>query len=286
MTSRAPARAAILFDIDGTLVDTTYHHALAWSRAFAAAGVPAPLWRVHRAVGMGGDKLVTHVVGEEVEADQGDALREAWGEQFAAISGEVRPLPGAADLVHRLAQAGWTVALASSGQKRFATESVDLLGIADDIAVMTTSEDAEESKPEPDLVTSTLGRLDVDRAVFVGDTPYDVDAAGRAGLRCVAVLTGGFGRTELEEAGAAAGGRGPHRAGRPGLGGTARRAGRPGLTCRPGTQGQGAGRPRTARLLWRKHRAELRLHPDDRAERPQGPGRYAAAPRRSASTSR
>ncbi len=201
--TETPRRAAILFDIDGTLVDSTYHHALAWSRAFADAGVPIPLWRIHRTIGMGGDKLVAAVAGDQVEEQQGDALRAAWGEQFVPVASEVRPLPGATDLVRALAEDGWTVALASSGQKRFAEDAVASLGITDLIAVMTTADDADQSKPEPDLVASTLAQLDVDTAVFVGDTPYDVDAAGRAGLRCVAVRTGGFGRDELEAAGAA-----------------------------------------------------------------------------------
>jgi HAD superfamily hydrolase (TIGR01549 family) len=195
---------AVLFDIDGTLVDSTYHHALAWHRAFARLGEAPPLWRLHRAIGMGGDKLVAHVAGEETEAQHGDKLRDAWREEYLEIRAEVQPLPGAADLVRRLSAAGYRVALASSGDPEFAREAIDLLGIGDRIEALTTSEDVDASKPDPDLLQATLDRIgEVDGSVFVGDTPYDVEAAGRVGMGCIAVLTGGFSRAELTDAGAA-----------------------------------------------------------------------------------
>jgi HAD superfamily hydrolase (TIGR01549 family) len=193
---------AVLFDIDGTLVDSTYHHALAWHRAFTRIGDPPPVWRLHRAIGMGGDKLVAHVAGDETEAQHGDKLRDYWRQEYLELRDEVQPLPGAAELVRRLA-ARYRVALASSGDPEFSREAIDLLGVADRIEVLTTSEDVDDSKPDPDLVATTLDRLgEVGRAVFVGDTPYDVEAARRAGMGCVAVLTGGFSRAELVEAGA------------------------------------------------------------------------------------
>ncbi|WP_166389705.1 HAD family hydrolase [Nocardioides ochotonae] len=196
---------AVLLDIDGTLVDSTYHHALAWHRAFARHVTAPPIWRIHRTIGMGGDKLVAHVAGEEVEQRSGDKLRAAWKEEYAALREEVLPLPGAADLVRGLRGRGHRVALASSGDPQFSREAVELVGIGEDIDLLTTSEDVEASKPEPDLVGETLARLGgVERAVFVGDTPYDVEAAARAGLPCLGVLTGGFGREELLAAGAAA----------------------------------------------------------------------------------
>ena len=194
---------AILFDIDGTLVDSTYHHAIAWQRAFDRHDVPVPLWRIHRTVGMGGDKLVAEVAGEDVEDRLGDALRKAWREEYVELKAEVDPLPGAADLVRRLAADGYRVALASSGDPEFSREAVDQLGIGDDIELLTTSEDADESKPEPDLIGVTLDRLgEVDRAVLVGDTPYDVESAGRAGLPCIGLRSGGYSDAELTEAGA------------------------------------------------------------------------------------
>jgi HAD superfamily hydrolase (TIGR01549 family) len=192
-----------LLDIDGTLVDSTYHHAIAWHRAFARHHVEVPLWRVHRCIGMGGDKLVTEVAGERVEAEHGDALREGWEEEYAALLDEVSPLPGARDLVVDLQQRGHVVVLASSGAERFSHEAVRLLDIADEVAAVTSSADAEESKPEADIFAVALDRVSGERAVAVGDTPYDVSAAARLGLACVGLLTGGYARAELEEAGAA-----------------------------------------------------------------------------------
>lgn len=196
-------KAAILFDIDGTIVDSTYHHAIAWQRAFDRNDLPTPLWRIHRTIGMGGDKLVAEVVGDEVEERVGDELREAWKQEYEQLKAEVAPLPGAADLVRRLTGAGYRVALASSGDPVFSREAVEMLGIGDDIELLTTAEDAEESKPEPDLIGVTLERLGgVERALLVGDTPYDVESAARAGLGCIAVRSGGYGEAELVEAGA------------------------------------------------------------------------------------
>lgn len=205
-------RAAVLLDIDGTLVDSTYHHALAWFRAFeqvlGAEGTP-PLWRVHRTIGMGGDKLVAEVAGDDVEQEHGDTLREVWSEKYAEVENEVPALPGASAMIHHLTESGYVVALASSGQKGFSQNAVKTLGVADEIALLTTSEDAERSKPDSDLLHATLEALHarddvaVDRAVMVGDTPYDIESASRAGLRCLAVRTGGFGVDELTEAGAA-----------------------------------------------------------------------------------
>ena len=194
---------AVLLDIDGTLVDSTYHHAVAWHRAFSRHGTPPPLWEVHRAIGMGGDKLVAHVAGEDVEQRLGDALRDAWREEYLELRAEVRPLPGAAELVGEVAGSGARVALASSGDPQFSREAVELLGIGEHVEVLLTSDDVDASKPEPDLLQATLERLDgVERAVFVGDTVYDVEASRRVGLGCLALRSGGFGREELESAGA------------------------------------------------------------------------------------
>ncbi len=195
--------AALLFDIDGTLVDSTYHHAIAWQRAFDRHELHLPLWRLHRAVGMGGDKLVAHVSGDDVEERLGDDLRSAWKEEYAELEAEVDPLPGSRDLLRHLTSQGWTVALASSGDPEFSRHAVDALGVGDDIALLTTSEDVEASKPEPDLLHVTLEKLGAARAVMVGDTPYDVESAAKAGLACVALRSGGFSEAELTEAGAA-----------------------------------------------------------------------------------
>lgn len=200
----ASDRGAVLLDIDGTLIDSTYHHALAWHRAFARHDLHPAMYAVHRTIGMGGDKLVAQVAGDEVEKRLGDALRDAWREEYLPLRREVQPIDGAADLVRRLHADGHRVALASSGDPQFSEEAVDLLGVRDEIEVLTTSADVDDSKPEPDLLGETLRRLgEVSGAVLVGDTVYDVESAKCAGMPCLAVLTGGYGRAELTDAGAA-----------------------------------------------------------------------------------
>ncbi len=198
-------RDVLLFDIDGTLVDTTYHHAMCWHRAFTRLGHDVTVNRLHRLIGMGGDRLPAAACGQEVEERDGDALREAWGEEYAEVADLVRPVPGAAETVRALVDAGYVVALPSSGERTFAEKAVTQLGIEELVTVLTTSSDAEESKPDPELVDATLAKVredhaDVRRALLVGDTPYDVEAAHRAGLPCVGVLTGGFSEAELEGA--------------------------------------------------------------------------------------
>jgi beta-phosphoglucomutase-like phosphatase (HAD superfamily) len=134
-----PRTCALLFDIDGTLVDSTYHHAIAWQRAFDSLDIPIPLWRIHRDVGMGGDKLVGDVAGDEVEEKHGDDLRDRWREEYLKIKDEVVPLPGAAELVRSLSKRGYQVALASSGDPEFSREAMETLGVKDDVAALTTS---------------------------------------------------------------------------------------------------------------------------------------------------
>lgn len=194
----------VILDIDGTLLDSTYHHALAWQRAFDRVGYPVPLWRIHRSVGMGGDRLVEAVAGPRMEERHGDELREQWREEYLPIRHEPVPLPGATDLVVDLTARGFVVAVASSGDPQLAREAIATLGIRQHLAVLTTAEDASSSKPAPDLVGVTLERLGgAGRAVMVGDTPYEVESAARAGLACVGLRSGGYHDAELTEAGAA-----------------------------------------------------------------------------------
>lgn len=192
----------ILLDVDGTLVDSTYHHTLAWFRAFRRHDIDLPLWKVHRAIGMGGDTLVPSLLGDDVEDRIGDELRDEWLEEYKAILSEVAPLEGAAELVRALKKQGFTVVLASSGEAELTDDSIEKLGIADLIDAKTSSSDAEKSKPAPDLFEAALKAGGGRKAIVVGDSIYDVQAAVAMGAACVCVRTGGFGVDELTEAGA------------------------------------------------------------------------------------
>jgi len=194
----------VVLDVDGRLVDTNYHHALCWARAFESVGVTVPLYRIHRTIGMGGDKLVAEVAGDEVERDHGDDIRDRWEQEYDEVIGETRLLPGAKELLVALRDRNVDIALASSSIPKHAEHAFDLLD-ADDLAdTATTAEDAEESKPDPELIEEALSRLSGQDACVVGDSVWDIKAAKRAGVPAYAVLTGGTSRAELEEAGAVA----------------------------------------------------------------------------------
>jgi HAD superfamily hydrolase (TIGR01549 family) len=195
--------AVVVLDVDGTLIDSNYHHALAWARAFRHVGVTVPVWRIHRSIGMGGDKLVAAVAGDDVERDRGDDVRERWEKEYDDLIEETRLLPGAKELLAALRGRGAEVALASSSIPKHARYAFDLLD-ADSLAdTATTSEDVEDSKPDPELVDQALARVEGSAACVVGDSVYDVEAARRAGLPAYGVLTGGYAQAELEAAGAA-----------------------------------------------------------------------------------
>lgn len=195
-------RDAILLDLDGTLVDTTYFHGLAWQRALAAEGIEVESVRCHRAVGLGGDKVPAHLAGDEVEERLGDALRDGWKREYRKLLPEVRALPGAADAVRRLADDGWLLALATSGEEEFTDAALELLGIRELLDAIVSTADVEESKPAPDLLGEAMHRVRAERAVMVGDTTWDVEAAERAGIGCIGLLSGGFAEAELRDAGA------------------------------------------------------------------------------------
>ncbi|MBX5442672.1 MAG: HAD family hydrolase [Solirubrobacteraceae bacterium] len=197
------APAAIL-DIDGTLVDTNYQHAIAWYQAFRQHDVRLPVWRIHRHIGMGGDQLVAALAGDDVEADLGDDIRAAEKALYLAEIQSTQPLEGALELIADLAGQGREVVLASSAKAQEVDHYLDLLDARDLVDGWTTSADVEATKPEPDLVEAALAKLGTREAVMVGDTPWDVEAARRAGIETVAVLTGGFSEPELREAGAVA----------------------------------------------------------------------------------
>jgi HAD superfamily hydrolase (TIGR01549 family) len=191
---------AVLLDIDGTLVDTNYHHAIAWYRAFRRHEITIPLWIIHRHMGMGGDQLVAAVAGEDVERESGDDVREAEKEQYMKLIDEAAPLPGAKSLLETLRERDVRMVMASSAKSEEVEHYLGLLG-AEDLP-RTTSADVEHTKPEPDLVVAALERIGGGDAVMVGDSTWDCIAAERAGVRSVGVLTGGFSRGELKEAGA------------------------------------------------------------------------------------
>ncbi|WP_432561432.1 HAD family hydrolase [Kineococcus sp. SYSU DK003] len=191
-----------ILDVDGTLVDTNYQHALAWYRAFRRFDLTLPVWRLHRAIGMGGDQLVPAVAGEEFEAAHGDAARDAWTEEFDPLLPEVRPFDGARDLLVELGRRGWTVVLASSGQPQHVDAFLDLLDARDVVAGWTTSQDAESTKPAPDLLQAALQQVSGHAGVVLGDSAWDCEAAQNASMPSVAVRTGGFSVEELTGAGA------------------------------------------------------------------------------------
>ncbi len=195
--------ATAILDIDGTLVDTNYHHALAWWRAFRQSEITLPLWRIHRSIGMGGEKLVPALVGEEVEGEKGDTVRAAEGVLYSELMREVVPFEGARALIEGLAGRGLAVVLASSAKSYEVEHYVDLLEARELAAAWTTSADVEATKPEPDLVHAALERSEAGPGVMVGDSVFDCEAAARAGIESVGVLTGGFSAEELQRAGAA-----------------------------------------------------------------------------------
>jgi HAD superfamily hydrolase (TIGR01549 family) len=197
------AEVAIL-DVDGTLIDSNYQHALAWYRALRQNDVHVPVWRIHRHMGMGGDQLVAALAGEDTERELGDDIRAAEKALFLATIDEIQPMPGARELVRTLSDAGWVVVLASSAKQQEIDHYLELLDVSDVIESATSSDDVERTKPHPDLIEAAIEKAGNRDAVMVGDSTWDCEAAARAGIATVALLTGGFSEQELRDAGAAA----------------------------------------------------------------------------------
>jgi HAD superfamily hydrolase (TIGR01509 family) len=195
-----------VLDIDGTLVDTNYQHAIAWYRAFRQHGIVLPVWRIHRHIGMGGDQLVSALTDERTEAEQGDDIRAAETTLYFQLIEEVQPMKGSRELIEKLKARGHTVVLASSAKADEVEHYLDLLDARELADGWTTSADVESTKPAPDLVSAALQKAggSAEEAVMVGDTTWDVEAAGRAGVPTLTVRTGGFGADELTAAGAKA----------------------------------------------------------------------------------
>ncbi|PRX50901.1 phosphoglycolate phosphatase [Prauserella shujinwangii] len=191
-----------IFDVDGTLVDSNYQHALAWFRAFRRYGITLPLWDLHRAIGMGGDRLVGHVAGDDVERKCGDRVRDAHTEEFDRLIDEVRPLPQAREILRDVRDRGFRLVLATSGEPRHVAHLLSLLD-GDDLAHgRVTSDDVTRTKPEADLVDAALREVGGRSGVLIGDSPWDCQAAAKRGVPTLAVRTGGFSVDELAAAGA------------------------------------------------------------------------------------
>ncbi|MFF3074606.1 HAD family hydrolase [Kitasatospora sp. NPDC057904] len=197
--------AAALFDVDGTLLDTAYLHALSWWEALRQYDRTVPAARVHRAVGMGADQLLDHLLGEHRDHGDDQAITAAHDALYASHWPVIAPLPGAPELLRACAARGWRIVLASSASERELAVLRRALGADDVIAAATSADDVAATKPAPDLVHAALDRAGADPAdaVFVGDTVWDVVAAARARVPCVAVESGGFAAQELLGCGAA-----------------------------------------------------------------------------------
>jgi HAD superfamily hydrolase (TIGR01509 family) len=198
--------AGVLFDVDGTLVDTTYLHTVTWWQALRQHDHDVPMSRIHRAIGMGSDKILDALLGHDRDRGQDDELAAAHASLYAPYRTRLRPLPGARDLLGACAKRGWAVALASSASKPEFDALRTALDADEHITATTNADDVDRSKPDPDIVLVALerARIDRDRAVFVGDAVWDVYASNKLDIPCIGLTCGGVGAAELTDAGAAA----------------------------------------------------------------------------------
>jgi HAD superfamily hydrolase (TIGR01549 family) len=199
-------KPAFLFDLDGTLVDSVYQHVLAWREALESGGMELAVWRIHRQIGMSGGLFVNALLretGHSVDTEEAQRLQQKHGECFKRYASQVRPLPGANDLLSYLTKTGVPWAIATSGHMESASLSLRLLGIAEDVPIITRDM-VRHAKPDPDLFLVAAERLGVEisDSVVVGDSIWDLLAARRARALGVGLLSGGYGREELERAGA------------------------------------------------------------------------------------
>lgn len=205
MTGTGGKVTAALFDVDGTLVDTNYLHAVTWWEAFGQAGRDVPMADIHRAIGMGSDRLLDQLLPADRDRDADADIRAAHSTLYGTYWSRLRPLRGAADLLRACQRRGLAVVLASSADEREFRILRAALDAEDAIDAATFSGDVESTKPQPDLVEAALAKVGVpaEEAVFTGDTVWDVKACRKAGVRCIGLLSGGIGRGELTDAGAA-----------------------------------------------------------------------------------
>ena len=201
-----PPVPAFLFDLDGTLIDSVYQHVIAWRTALARLGIDLSVWRIHRRIGMSGGLFVTALLRETGRTLSGDdiAMVQIWhGEEYLAQIDSVRPLPGAAELLAALTELGVPWAIATSSYQVTAARALGMLGLPSD-APLITRDMVARAKPDPDLFLAAAALLGVEpqHAFVVGDSVWDLLAARRAGSIGIGVLSGGYGREELERAGA------------------------------------------------------------------------------------
>ncbi|MEU3825678.1 HAD-IA family hydrolase [Streptomyces sp. SID486] len=198
-------RAAV-FDVDGTLVDTNHLHVVTWWEAFRQAGHDVPMHAVHRAIGLGSTDLIAHLLGDDRDPDRDDELSDAHKALYGQYFDRLPALPGAGELLRRLHGDGWTVVLATSASGSELGALRRAIDADDAITDTASADDVQEGKPAPEPVEHALELAGVpaSRAVFVGDTVWDMRAGSKAGVRCVGVLCGGIPRADLEEAGAEA----------------------------------------------------------------------------------
>jgi HAD superfamily hydrolase (TIGR01509 family) len=200
------SKPGILFDVDGTLVDTTYLHTVAWWEALRQHDNDVPMAEIHRAIGMGSDRILEHLLGPDRDTDADDAMVKAHDILYGAWWERLRPLPSAPDLLRECAKRGLTVVLASSAKEAELKRLRRVLDADDVISAATSSADAENSKPAPDILQAALDQSDVDpdNCVFVGDAVWDVKAAGKLDIPCIGLECGGTSGAELTDAGAVA----------------------------------------------------------------------------------
>lgn len=200
-----PRPVAVLFDIDGTLVDSNYLHIDAWDHAFVGVGHPVDIWRIHRSIGMDSGKLLERLLGDDAE-EHGEAAKEEHSRLYLTTTDRLRPIAGSTELMAELKRRGHAVVLATSAPQDELDILLEVLDVKDSVDAVTSSEDVGTAKPDPDIIKTALKKAGAaaGEAVMVGDSVWDIEAAKRAGVDSIGVLSGGFGREELLAAGAAA----------------------------------------------------------------------------------
>ena len=197
-----PVADTVVLDVDGTLVDSTYHHVRAWADAFVTVGRTIPEWRIHRAIGMGGDRLVTEVAGEPTERAAGEEVRKQHDALFDAMMDHLELLPGADGLISALKQRGYLVVAASSGTEEQTRTALEKLSDVRHLDGWISGNDVEETKPSADMLTRAVDKVRGHAGIVVGDSIWDMESAQRLGWYAVGLRSGGFATDELVKAGA------------------------------------------------------------------------------------